>query len=353
MAPPRPVGQAVRDGEKAPSRSVGPRKPQDSNNPFGDLAAKRQRALENLQAQRTGESSGESAEVGETTASKDVQERPQPHHAPASDVGNSPSSPAEPKAGEVALATLQKQYEEREARVRAAEAQLKEASTAAEKRAAEAEAKEAKAEAHLKRLEMLRGDPVQFLVEAGIKEEEFKQYLASGGKPTGEQQRLAAAEKQLQAMREEMEKIRSEAAQSVAQIRHEREDAEFAAQLSSEDYTLVREMGGVAAVRAKQAALRKTLGKDVTLVEAAGQLENEWNHGFQELLKKSSVRSKLGLDVAASAEQKPTKPSNPSPRTMHSSLSSTTSQDGERLRWDDWKGKKERVLRELARAHRG
>lgn len=348
-APSRPVGQSAPNsgGERAPSRAVGHKRAGEAGNPFGDMAAKRQQALENLQAQRTGRPTG-----GEATPGQDVQDSPQAHRAPEGASNQAPPQ-SDPKSGDVALATLQKQFEEREARVRAAETQVREASTAAEKRAAEAEAREAKAEAKLKRLEMLRGDPIQFLVDAGIKEEEFKAYLASGGKQTSEQQRLSATEKQLQAMRDEMDKVRQEAAASIASLRHEREEAEFASELSKEDYALVREMGGVKAVRAKQAALRETLGKNVTLVEAAGQLENEWQHGFQELLKKSSIRSKLGLEVAAKAEEKSAKASNPSPRTMQGSLSSATTQDGERLAWDDWKGKKERILRDLARARRG
>ena len=245
---------------------------------------------------------------------------------------------------------LQLQYAQREQAVAQAEAKVRDAHTSAQKRAAEAEAREAKVEAQLKRLEMVRNDPVQFLSEAGITEEEFKNYLSQGGKQTPEQRRLAETEKQMRAIREELQKMQEEAAKSTQAVRREREDAEFMKTLDKDDFVLVQNMGGVAAVRNKQAQLARTLGRDVTLEDAAGQLEREFHDGLQKFLKNGAIRTKLGLSTPVDQQDAGSKPS--SPRTLNGSMASATNSAGTRPAWNDWAAKKANYLRDRERTTR-
>lgn len=194
-----------------------------------------------------------------------------------------------------AISEAQTEWYKREQAVRAAEEKVREATTQAEKRAADAEKREAEAKAAVQRMEWAKDDPVAFLAETGMTQEEWSSFLANGGKLSPEQKRLKAMEKQLQETRSAMEQMEKEARRDRELARRAAEESQFAAKLQNMLY--VPEAGGMAAVRHRQQLLSQQTGREVSLEDAANNLEQALRGDLERILKSPKIRSSLGLDV--------------------------------------------------------
>ena len=251
-------------------------------NPFagGMSAEKRQAMMAQLRQDRAVD-----APAPAPTEAPEAAEAPTPAQATPEPPKAAHEAPSEAPKADPATAVLQEQYNAREAAVKAAEAKVREAHTATERRAAEAEKKEAEASAKLKRLELVASDPIQFLTESGMSAEDFQAYLASGQKQTPAQRRQAENERQLQALRDELKTMREEQSRSVANAAREREDQAFMSHLTRDEYALVNSLGGMPIVRARQAELKRTLGREVTLEESAGHFEKDLQDTLKRMLE--------------------------------------------------------------------
>lgn len=228
--------------------------------------------------------------------------------------------------------------------LRDAEARVKEATTAAEKRKADAEMAEARAAEKLKKMELAMSNPAEFMSEAGMTQDEWNAFWANGGKLSPEQKRMREMEAKMASYAEKLAAIEKQAVAEREQGRRRLEDAEFTA--SIKDYTFLPEVGGIAAVRNKQAQLMAHKNQAVTLKEAADALEAEVSEGIGGMLKKQHILAKLGL--ATASNQPPAKPT-----TKATTLTARTAGDstpkGSTVKGPlDWQGKRARYLERLA-----
>lgn len=241
------------------------------------------------------------------------------------------------------------QWYQRERDVQAAEAKAKEASTATEKRIAAAEKKEAEAQAALQRLDWARSNPIEFMTEAGMTQDEWKAFLQNGGTLSPEQKRTRALEKELAETRAAMQAFehRLEAGQRQAAL--QAEVNQFHNVMSN--YELIPRMGGIDAVQNKRTFLEQSTGQKISLKDAADALEHEYNTGLSRLLQDKLVRSKFKLDVNTSDAG----PVANTPRTLNNKVAPTTppaypsSQKGP----PDWAARRAEYLRRTASERNG
>jgi coenzyme F420-reducing hydrogenase alpha subunit len=237
------------------------------------------------------------------------------------------------------------EWYKREQVVRAAEAKAQEAHTATEKRIAAAEKKEAEAQAALQRLDWARSNPIEFMTEAGMSQEEWKAFLANGGTLSPEQKRTRALEKELADTRAQMQQFMKE--QDAYRLRQARdmEAAQFVSVMSN--YDLVTRMGGIDAVQNKRTFLEQQSKQKVTLKDAAEALEQEYHHGLSALLKDPKVRSKFNLDVNTS-DAGPV--ASKTPRTLNQKVAPSTppANSGSQKGPPDWAARKAEYLRRTA-----
>jgi len=228
------------------------------------------------------------------------------------------------------------EWYKREQAVQQAEARIREAETASQKRAAEAEAREAKANEQLKKLDWARSNPLEFMAEAGMTQDEWSAFLTNGGKLSPEQKRVREMEKQLAdtnaRMKEMMDRAEANERRAAAQM----EEAAFSGHLPK--YELVAQMGGINAVRDKQRIMAQVTGQQVSLTAAAEALENEMQAGLTGLLKHPGIRNKLGLSDVDKSQAGPT---GKSPRTLNQSVASETTSNTTTLKGPlDWAGRR-------------
>lgn len=247
-----------------------------------------------------------------------------------------PQVPANPASSVPQTSDAQMEWYKREQAVQQAEARIREAETAAQKRAAEAEAREAKANEKLQKLDWARSNPLEFMAEAGMTEDEWKSFLTNGGKLSPEQKRVREMERQLAEtnarMKEIMERAEANERKAIAQA----EEAAFAQHLSK--YELVQQMGGIAAVRNKQGIMAQVTEQPVSLATAAEALENEMQAGLSGLLKHPGIRNKLGLSDVDKSQAGPVAKS---PRTLNQSVASETTAREVTLKGPlDWEGRR-------------
>ena len=237
------------------------------------------------------------------------------------------------------------QWYQREQAVRAAELKAQEAGNATEKRIAAAEKKEAEAQAALQRLDWARSNPIEFMTEAGMTQDEWKAFLANGGTLSPEQKRMRAMEAELKESRAQMAKFMQEQEQYRLRSQRDMESAQFVGVMSN--YELVTRMGGMDAVQNKRTFLEQSTNQKVTLKDAAEALEKEYHSGLSALLKDQAVRSKFGLDVNTS-DAGPV--ASKTPRTLNQKVApstppaSTAPQKGP----PDWAARKAEYIRRTA-----
>jgi len=318
-------------------------------NPFSpeNIAKKREALLKNLRAERGVPEPRHAEERTDDGARAAEPQRSESHVAADNNAGVSESSgqaQGSPQAVE-GVSEAQNEWYKREQAVRAAEERIKEASTKAEMRAAEAEKKEAEAKAAVQRMEWAKDDPIAFLAETGMTQDEWSAFLANGGKLSPEQKRLKEMEKQLAETRQAMEQMEQNARTHAERARLAQEESQFAPKL--QNLTYVPQMGGMAAIRDRQALLARQTGTPVSLEDAADNLETEMQRGLQRILQDPKIRSslKLNVDTPQPAGQVAEKP-----RTLSNRVASESSTQGVKPHPLDWKAKQklyqQRVERE-------
>ena len=236
------------------------------------------------------------------------------------------------------------QWYKREQEVQAAEAKAKEAGTATEKRIAAAEKKEAEAQAALQRLDWARSNPIEFMTEAGMTQEEWRAFLQNGGTLSPEQKRTRALEKELAETRKQMAEFGEQQKAWQRQQAAQAEVNQFHNVMSK--YELIPRMGGIEAVQNKRTFLEQSTGQKISLKDAADALEREYTDGLSRLLQDNVVRSKFKLDVNTSDAG----PVASTPRTLNNKVAPRTppaapsSSKGP----PDWAARKAEYLRRTA-----
>ena len=229
--------------------------------------------------------------------------------------------------------------------LRDAEQRAREASTAAEKRKADAEMAEARAAEKLKKMELAMSNPAEFMSEAGMTQDEWNAFWANGGKLSPEQKRMREMEAKMNSYAEKLAAIERQAQEERAHSTRRLEDAEFTASLK--DYTFLPEVGGIGAVRNKQAQLMAQNKGHVSLKDAADALEAEVQEGLGGMLKKQHILAKLGL--AAASNQPPAKSATKAPTLTARTAGDSTPKSSTVKGPLDWAGKRQRYLDRLAR----
>ena len=230
----------------------------------------------------------------------------------------------------------QMEWYKREQAVQQAEARVREAETASQKRIAEAEAKEAKANERLQKMDWARANPIEFMAEAGMTQDEWSAFLTNGGKLSPEQKRVREMERQLAETNARMKEMMERAEANERKAAAHAEEAAFSQHLSK--YELVQQMGGIAAIRNKQGIMAQATGSAVSLAAAAEALENEMQAGLSGLLNHPGIRNKLGL---SDVDKSQAGPIGRSPRTLNQSVSSETPPREPSLKGPlDWEGRR-------------
>lgn len=320
----------------------------DKRNPLSALnrAAKREAMLNKLRGDRgvpepkherasepgpvdSGSSDAGSRDTQRSSESGDVstREKVAPSEAPASNLSQEQVS------------WMRQQQDLREAEQRA-----REASTTAEKRKADAEMAEARAAEKIKKMELAMSNPAEFMSEAGMTQDEWNAFWANGGKLSPEQKRMREMEAKMNSYAEKLAAIERQAQEERAHSTRRLEDAEFTASLK--DYTFLPEVGGIGAVRNKQAQLMAQNKGHVTLKEAADVLEAEVQEGIGGMLKKQHILAKLGL--ATASNQPPAKPATKATTLTARTAGDSTPKSSTVKGPLDWAGKRQRYLDRLA-----
>lgn len=230
----------------------------------------------------------------------------------------------------------QMEWYKREQAVQQAEARVRDAESASQKRIAEAEAKEAKANERLQKMDWARANPVEFMAEVGMTQDEWSAFLTNGGKLSPEQKRVREMEKQLADTNARMQAMMERAEANEKRMAAANEEATFSSHLSK--YELVQQMGGIQAVRNKQRIMAQATGSEVPLAAAAEALENEMQAGLSGLLKHPAIRHKLGLSDVDKSQAGPIAKS---PRTLNQSVASETNSNSVTLKGPlDWEGRR-------------
>ena len=225
-----------------------------------------------------------------------------------------------------------------------AEKRAREAGTSAQKRQAEAEAAEARAAEKLKKMELAMSNPAEFMTETGMTQDEWNAFWANGGKLSPEQKRMREMEAKMASYAEKLAAIEKQSNQERADSARRLEDAQFTASLK--DYTFLPEVGGIAAVRQRQAQLSQQKGEPVALKEAADTLEREVGENLGGILKKSHILAKLGL--AAATDQPPAKPASQAKTLTARTVGDSTPKSSTVKGPLDWAGKRARYLERIA-----
>lgn len=188
-----------------------------------------------------------------------------------------------------------------------------------------------------------KDDPIKFLAEAGMTQEEWSSFMANGGQMTPEQKRLKQMAENMQKMQDRLEAAEKRAQEQERQARFASEESHFVPELQK--LTFVPEMGGVAAVRARQRLLSDATKQPVSLSDAAKHLENEMATGLQRLLQNPKIRSSLKLDVNTSHAGQAAE----TPRTLNNRVSSGTSSVDASPHPLDWKAKRALYMQRIER----
>jgi len=308
--PPRQVGQPQRNpltnDETAKQRAeqVKKRAQVEKKNPFSPVnrQARLQEAMDKLRSER-----GVAQPRQQEVASGSPEQERAPHGD--SDVRSGTAEPdrkpadSSPHRGDVEKPVEGKRDEvpewyKRQQDAAAAERKASEALANAERERATLEKAKADADAAVQRMAAAKEDPVGFLAETGMTSEEWSAFMANGGKLTPEQKQLKAMQQRIEELQSKSEAAEKKAQQRELEARAAMEESHFAPEMQK--LTFVPEMGGMAAVRARQRLLSEKTGQPVSLANAAQNLEQEMQTGLSRLLQIPKIRSSLTLDVNSS-----------------------------------------------------
>lgn len=244
---------------------------------------------------------------------------------------------------------MAEEWVKRERAVTEAETRLKNAHSEAEKRSARAEAAEAKAAKALADLEAAKHEPMEFLAKVGMSKEEWEEFVAGGGKMSAQAKRLRAIEAKYSEMEDRYKQLSAKAEESERKRAYEAENAAFEAKLGS--YTFISKIGGLQAVRNKQAAIRNAESREISMAQAADLVEQEIFGSLGPLLKHADVRGKLGLD----ARDQPGPAEKPSTKTLNGAeggKSATKAAEEEDPKPWDFAAKKRKAFKLIEAAQR-
>ncbi len=150
----------------------------------------------------------------------------------------------------------------------------------------------ADATAKLAKLAEAKDDPVGFLSALGLNEDEWKEMLANGGKPTPAMKALSA----MQARIEESDK-RQQALE--AQLTRAREATEIETFLPR--FPLLKKLGGAEVARNHMANLRASGDSSTSYLDAMTQLEANFNEGLQAVLRDDEINAKYSYKSKAAS----------------------------------------------------
>ncbi len=264
-------------------------------NPFSreGMAAKRAALMDAMRADRN---------LADPAKAPSEDKAPEPAKEAKTDATASPGSArgdldksaptASPNASDPS-SPLHAEWLRREQEIKTAEARVKEARSTAEQRSAKAEADEAKAKQALTELAAAKDDPVEFLAKVGMTKDEWQHFMSQGGKQSPEAKRLKAMEARFNEMEAKYETAQKKAEESARRASIETENMQFSQRLGS--YALLSKIGGIQAVRNKQAQIQAQQGAQISLQAAADMVETEMHDNLLPLLKHEDVRRKLGL----------------------------------------------------------
>lgn len=214
-------------------------------------------------------------------------------------------------------------------------------------RAAEIQAQQQQAAEKLKKLEQAKTDPLEFLAQAGISDDEWKQFLKGGGD-------LSPEQKQLKELRAQLEQMQSRYEQDKQQTARQAALAEAAQHVST--HPLMKMMATPQSILQVQEAMSKQQGRQVSVAEASQNLLTSFKSGVMNVLKSPDVLQ--DPEIAAILSQGVPKPQTGQadyspPSTLSSKLASSTDPSAEQPGPLDWAAKRAKFLRLVAQQRGG
>lgn len=149
------------------------------------------------------------------------------------------------------------------------------------------------------RLNGLKDDPIGFLAELGMTEEDWKKFNATGGIPP----QVSKALRELQETKTQFEK---RLAETEARAKKAEEDRDIGAILPK--YPLVRKCGGAEAARAHAAALKQAGMQPGSWAEVLESFESQLRSGVSDILDDFEINSKYGFKSQPNQHAKPAEP---------------------------------------------
>jgi hypothetical protein len=296
------------------------------------MAQKKARVLEALRAER-----GVAAPPSPDKASPD-QPREPANAEPATQKPDTPthdqdSQPANPDP----MDQFRREYQARET-------DLKNLKEAADARIAAASEKEALAAQKLEKMEQALQSPLEFIAETGMTEDQWREFLAGGGKLTAEQQRVRALEKSHSELMSQIEGLNKSMAEREARAAQATEAAQIEGALGK--YPLVARLGGVRNVQAALQQLR-TQNPGVTALQAIQHLDTGYKASITKLLSEKEIGDMFASSVPKPTTTRSAEPHH-SPSTLTKQVSSSTDPATTLPGPLDWAAKRALVLRRLA-----
>lgn len=206
----------------------------------------------------------------------------------------------------------------------------------------EAQRARQEADARMKKLETSVADPVAFLAELGMTQDEWQAFLLNGGKMTPEQKALKEFQKsQIETDRRINEmQARLDAAQNAAK----RAQAVnlVGATLDLNQYPLFRKVGGNADFVLSQIENHhKATGQILTPQAVAQHYEQQYQSQLQNWLQDDTIRTKV---IPANSAPLPTANLAAAPSTLNSRVTSSTGPATSQPGPLDWEAKKQLAL---------
>lgn len=212
-----------------------------------------------------------------------------------------------------------------------------------EAKRAEAERLEKEAADKLAKIESAKSDPLEFLAQLGITEDDWQKHLAQTA-DTPEMSRIKAAERkaaeQIQALQKQFESYKQEQEQERAQSRL----SQAAQLLQSDDYLLTSQISNPEAVLRRQQEIEQHTGNKVSLADAAKHLEQSFKDNLKQIWENPKIHA-----MFATKPQSVSTAESYTPTTLNSAFSSGT-QPGESTPAPlDWAAKQKLFVEKLRR----
>lgn len=212
-----------------------------------------------------------------------------------------------------------------------------------ESKRAEAERLEKEAADKLAKIESAKSDPLEFLAQLGITEDDWQKHLAQST-DTPEMSRIKAAERkaaeQIEALQKQFESYKQEQEQERTQSRL----SQAAQLLQSDDYVLTSQISNAEAIVRRQQEIEQHTGQKVSLADAAKHLEQGFVDNMKQLLSNPKVSAKF-----ATKPQSDSTAESYSPTTLNSAFSSGTEPGEGTPAPLDWAAKQKLFVEKLRR----